>query len=523
MTYQEVDELLRQLGEKNAEITGSFKRHVAAGSTGPDEAHEALLEQRQELSDRLAAAMERVRVKLGITEGDLRMLDERRRSRRSAFTDQDTRSSFKQTPVADWFEDQVPEALRRVEQLAPEAWLNAEAVKPYRMPADESEPLVLVGSERVVQYRRPHRLARMILCGRDFLAGRTDMDLYDVAKLVPELTALGRALEVIAGVGNGRERAAELPDLTDQMAASRIYEILVAAGCARAGRKIEFVDETPTAKTPDLRIKDLGIPLVVECKRKAGLFDLERAEADLARQAFLALHGQGLLTGRRVELEVGVEDPKLLSAQEVVLAVQEAVSSGSQSMKRVWGGVTIVALAASVQLPEPVLVFAPAFLRAVFGWDREEPTWDGIVCNVSGPRGVLTQTATGAECVVWRNVSEEGRTKKARGIQSLYGQAAQQIPPGEIGLVYIAYEDNARSELSDQRTQNIIQASRNREYYHKAMVAVRLVVVSRLFSDPQPRGEPDLVENAAILVETGKHEILDFVPTLVFTRSTDPD
>lgn len=522
MPFQEVDELLRQIGEKNTEITASFKRQVEAGSTSPDEAHEALLAQRQELSDRVAAAMARVRGKLGITDRHLEMLEERRKARRSAFTDQDRRSSFKQARAADWYEDLVPEALRQVEQLVSDSWLTEEAKKPYRMPADQSEPLVLVGSERVVEHARPHRLARLILCGRDFLAGRTDMDLYDVAKLVPELTALGRALEVIDRVGKGRERVATLPSLTDQMAASRIYEILVAAGCAREGRDIEFVDETPSAKTPDLRIKDLGIPLVVECKRKNGLFDVEREEATLAREVFLGLRSERLLRGRRVELVLTIE-PKLISASDVADAVREAATSVARLAKRAWGSVTLVTLQTSVQLPEPVLVFSPAFMLAGFGWDREEPTWDGIVCNASGPRGVLTQCVVGAECVVWRNVSEEGRTTKARGIHSLYGQAAKQIPPGEIGLIYIAYEDNARSELSDQRTENIIQASRNREYHHKALVAVRLVVVNRLFADPLPQGQPNLVENAVILVEADKDEILDFVPTLVFTGSTEPD
>ena len=90
----------------------------------------------------------------------------------------------------------------------------------------------------------------------------------------------------------------------------------------------------------------------MECKRKAGLLDVERDEAALAREVFLELRSERLLAGRRVELELAVEDPKRLSTSEIVDAVREAATSAPPASKRAWGSVLIVALPTSVQLPE---------------------------------------------------------------------------------------------------------------------------------------------------------------------------
>ena len=55
-------------------------------------------------------------------------------------------------------------------------------------------------------------------------------------------------------------------------------------------------------------------------------------------------------------------------------------------------------------------------------------------------------------------------------VQSLFGDAVQQIPPGEIGAVYMAYEEQGRADVADQRTDGISEAVSTKFWYEWGIV-----------------------------------------------------
>jgi hypothetical protein len=112
----------------------------------------------------------------------------------------------------------------------------------------------------------------MLLVALDHLAKRDDLDFFAAASFVPELAALGRRLDFIPRLGPEAVRKFErLPAATAEEVTSTIYELLVGIACATRGLGTEMLPAYKTGKSPDFRLHNLGMPAVVECKRRRGL------------------------------------------------------------------------------------------------------------------------------------------------------------------------------------------------------------------------------------------------------------
>ncbi|MHB8620589.1 MAG: hypothetical protein ACYDAG_13625 [Chloroflexota bacterium] len=68
-----------------------------------------------------------------------------------------------------------------------------------------------------------------------------------------------------------------LPRVADNYVTSTIYELLVGAALVRNGVTLQMLPETST-ESPDFRIHNELVPLVLECKRRMGPSDFELEE-----------------------------------------------------------------------------------------------------------------------------------------------------------------------------------------------------------------------------------------------------
>jgi hypothetical protein len=153
-------------------------------------------------------------------------------------------------------------------------------------------------------------------------------------------------------------------------------------------------------------------------------------------------------------------------------------------------------------------------LQSTFGWSEETLKWDGLVCEVADPHGLVISKAIRPTCMKWRSAAPSAAAKRARGITSLYGDAVKQIPPGETGIIYIAYPEFARAEVADARTRNILDS----DWHHSALVRVPLTFVTRLYPRPLGHGLPDLIENTIrLLASWAPLEMVKEFPSRVFT------
>jgi hypothetical protein len=137
------------------------------------------------------------------------------------------------------------------------------------------------------------------------------------------------------------------------------------------------------------------------------------------------------------------------------------------------------------------------------------------LCEVEPPKRIRVNSFRNPFCLKWRSDSQDAITKKARGITSLWGKAAKQIPPGEVGFIYIAYPEGQRSELADARTRHIIEAGD--KLYHRWSIRIPVTMIGRLFARSLGSGEPDLIESVLPAPSLGGEHWLTKLPTQVIT------
>ena len=104
-------------------------------------------------------------------------------------------------------------------------------------------------------------------------------------------------------------------------------------------------------------------------------------------------------------------------------------------------------------------------------------------------------------------------------IKNLWIEAVDQIPTGEVGLIYLAYEEGHRPSLSDART-DAIRKLVETIYFKRRAIGVLMTVATRLFPNIVAEGRPDLIESAIPLVDGDEEAYLYWTaefPTRVFT------
>lgn len=94
-----------------------------------------------------------------------------------------------------------------------------------------------------------------------------------------------------------------------------------------------------------------------------------------------------------------------------------------------------------------------------------------------------------------------------------------QIPTGEAGLIYLAYEEGHRPSLADARTDAIRDLTKT-IYFERRAISISMTVISRLLPNVIHEGRPDFIESSIPLVE-GEKDSYDFwtqeMPTRLFT------
>lgn len=509
-----------QIREMVQELSRMIKEADAIGT--PPEARQRVTEfikqienKRRELDSLMEDALDR----LGISEGEIASLEsnEPRGDGRLLRADINT-TSVKPTGHV---EDLLPQALDFLLQKIDPVWLRENAAKGFRL-SDEflNEPFSMVSGIRVRQTREIHRYAQALLVAKDFIENHPDYDFYEGALLVPQLAQLGTISTIINEIrGDVRERLRSLHDGLSIQVDSTIYELLVAGACVRTGRKVEML--IPTIKrTPDIRIHDLGVPCVVETKRRRLLFEYELSEEAMVRELFFHLCHEIRRYGIFGVVEVEFKKPLgEIPTGDFVRETRRVANFGIPNVytEYDWGNILFRPLPARIVF-EPDRLYSPSFLQRVFGWVHEPPKFDGVICKVEGARSLVLNEAASPIALFWRSISPAAALKKSRAVSSLFGDALKQVPSGEMGIVYLCYQEGARPEIADGRTQRVMAEMAG--WYHRWGINVPAFFINRLFPRPADDEKPDLIEN--VLWGLANHAdpvFLQYFPSCVFTRA----
>jgi hypothetical protein len=278
-----------------------------------------------------------------------------------------------------------------------------------------------------------------------------------------------------------------------------------------------MVPENRTRRVPDYQIANLGpIAGAIECKRRLGLtlYEIEEAQyiEDLYGAVRPLLHDRGLHGSLEICFRVPVRSVSRGPFTEAVIAAVE--NAREEETRTEWGLLTFRELP-FLRSIDRTRLYSPDFLRDVYDWDILQDRWDGLLCEVESPNEVAVEIYKMPLCLKWRSESEQAITKKARGITSLWTSAIKQIPPGEIGFIYVAYPEGARPAIADARTSHILKTMS--EIWHRWTIRVPITVVNRLYPRSLGPGSPDLIESVLPGAAAGEEFWLKKVPWRVFT------
>lgn len=467
-------------------------------------------------------AVESFKAEFGV---DDQWLEEFENAQRPAFEKNFWNSDIQQVPTNVKLEEVVANGYERLMPLIDKEWLREQANLRYRLSYDNSEfsdcRLHLVGRHRLQPQNapaRPQRFAQMLLLSEDLLKGRHDLDIFEAPMLVSEVAGLGASLTEISQLGpEAKRKLQSLPTEIDREVVSIVFELLVGAACIRHGHSIEMLPASNKKKTPDFRAHGLPVPMVVECKRRLGLNAYAEKEARHVERLYNAVHSLIDRYHLLVEVTFSQEVSQVL-AEEFSAALTPLCESQEHDVEAEtsWGTFRVRRLPNIFELAE-TRVFSPYFLETVFDWNHVESDWDGLLCQISPTNAAWVNKVSWPRGMKWRCNADASLLKKARGLTSLWADAVQQIPAGEMGCVYIAYTEGMRSELADARTQHLLDSVQTKALYHRASVSVPLTVINRLYPQALGNGGVELIESVIPMTLDGHDFMVGDWPGRVFT------
>jgi hypothetical protein len=420
-------------------------------------------------------------------------------------------------------DDHIAEALAAIERLLPRGWIEAEPREQCRLDS-LARPESVLSLTKSLRWESEalavHRFRQALMVSRDYLAEHPAYDHFAGATLVPSIVQLGSQLENLKQVrGNVDARLQRLwCDHGDDVDAT-LMEIVTAGRCAELGRNVEFIEPT-SSKSPDLRCHD-PLPVVIECKRQQALSDYEITEQAIMRDLFLRLRAEAGRRGLcgRFSLRLDVE-ASALDVEEVVacLVRQRLAAHPERELTYGWGRTAFAELPQRLVFKGPTRLYSPRMLEDAFGWRSDLPEWDGLCCSIDNARGLWMSDVQRPLALIWNNTSASALKKRTWAPTNLFGTAAGQIPPGDMGIVYIAYLEGAREDVADLRVHAFLD--RIEAWEHAGNIRIPVSFLSRLYPRPLEHGQPDLIESTIRLCSAscGHPVLFEYFPTTIFTR-----
>ena len=416
----------------------------------------------------------------------------------------------------------LPLALDNLISRLPRTWWREQRVLSNEQHKKAAlQPLLLCGRVRWgADFTILHKYAYYLSLVDGLLNEAPYQDIYSAARAVPEICQLGSSLEALQEVEGAKRKLRELWRSPSEETDARIFELLVAAAFARMGHKVAFV-ETSSEKTPDLRLYGHGIPIVIECKRKQVLNSYEQHEFSIVRELFAILSTERVKLGLMGELTIDFREELVnLHAGGIAQDIRDMTKSlspyGAQQTE--WGTIGLKPVDTLSEF-EPTPLYSPKYLEEVFGINLESDDFDGICVVARNDSSPIVGFAELPLLMKWSSNSKAAIKRKLQTVKSLWLEAVNQIPTGESGFIYLAYEEGHRPQLADERTDTLCDLATN-IYFKRRAITVPMTIISRLIPNIISGGSPDLIENAILLVEGDRDNHAFFTskfPTRVFT------
>lgn len=426
-------------------------------------------------------------------------------------------------PPARDIDEMLPLALENLlSRVSSSWWSRQQSLVSEEQRKAVLQPLLLCGRERwPMSFPALHNYANYLVAAKDHLGKDPFLNTYAAARAITAICTLGLSLEVLKEVEGADSKLRDLYRGPSSQTDSTIFELLVAAAFARMGHDVAFIAETPQKKTPDLRLYDTPVPTVIECKRRQPLNDYEKREFKVIREVFNLLCAErkklGLVGELVIDFKHEITDLSVSGIVEDIRGVTNALSPYAAKETK-WGTIHLRPVEVSREF-ERTRLYSPEFLERVFGTDLEMDEFDGICAIAENACFPEVERAELPFLLKWTSNSQAALQKKLQAIRTLWVEAVEQIPTGEMGLIYLSYEEGHRPSLADARTDAIRELATT-IYFERRSITIPMTVISRLFPNVVHEGRPDFIESTIPLAE-GEWDNYIFwtqeMPTRLFT------
>ena len=241
----------------------------------------------------------------------------------------------------------------------------------------------------------------------------------------------------------------------------------------------------------------------------------------MIREVFAILCSERMELGLVGELTIDfTQEIKRLSASGIAERIREVTNSLSPRVdeEAEWGTIHLKPVEVSQEF-ERTRLYSPEFLEKVFGTDLELDGFDGICVVAANDSSPEVDRAELPLLLKWTSNSPAAQQSKMQTIKNLWIEAVDQIPTGEAGLIYLAYEEGHRPSLADARTEGIRDFVENM-YFKRRAISIPMTVISRLYPNVALEGRPDFIESTIPLARGGWDNFKYWtqeMPTRVFT------
>jgi len=529
----ELDALMLKMREHEAEMKVVIDRHSLAWKRMEAEPSELAAEELQ-LAERamavvaknievMTAQIDKVLGDLGIDPDDLKEPLPRQKNRLwQKDLEPDTVPKDKLE-----MEAALEGGLRQLLEYFPQPWVQRQLERgELLMRTRGLEPPFLLGGISAEPMLERNRFGYGLALSIALIEEDPHFDMYEAPTLIPQIAMLCESLGELQKVEGGIDKLRELRRAPGTEVYSRIYELLVAARAAEMGRRVSFIPTDPRSSTPDLRVHDMHFPVVIECKLQS-----RRAEIEAQAVRFMREIRQWFQQERQQNSSI-IGDLRLrftkpvarIKATDVCKDLADLWSGLNpfQQKQFDWGIADWRHLAPEIGLPTELKAFCPFYLEQIIARDDDQEDWDGLVLLVKEQFGPFAYSVKMPLYVRWRLESSEDQASLARNVVRLLGEAVQQIPTGEAGILYIGFLDSLRPSIADRRTEGIIEALPDFGHTKRGVLAP-MAQINRLYPHVLGHGLPDLIESVIPATQDEERSLHRYFPTLVFTRGDGAD
>lgn len=394
--------------------------------------------------------------------------------------------------LENWLRQISPDWLRQQEAKYPGARL---VIMPQTTPAS-------VAFARDLHLPEAKPIAVGLLLLQRYLEADPRYDAFRGALHIPALTVVGERLDELFSVPGARKRVERLIQYDQEQYDATLWELAVAVRYLALGHQVEFLEESPRGKRPDLLLINRTPTTYIECKRSSIYSDYDLKE----RSEWHRIQDPVTKYLQKHPLEVDILVEFLIPLDEIktdeVFKAFRTLSSGSlpQVFTNDRFRLTVRPLSPLKELPYPMSSVSPESFRLLFGF-VDDGSVDGISPLIApkmiSEDGMWIASVYWRASLRWKSCSFRALTKKARGVLMKLVGASKQIPKNSHGIFHLAVQEWLRSDVRDIRWARITKEIRN--FYHDAGVRIPYIFLNRIIYRANDGGGPDFEENCVIL------------------------